>query len=131
MEYRYRNDRSTRSNIEVFDRVLNKLGRIKTVRAVVYRNKYRVETETILVRGENGYARFGGLNWGYSGEGPRGTQQLLKKLGVNQEIANFLCFNETTFELGEVWKITFNNNIATVEHHRSTTCKVLHTKLAS
>lgn len=130
MEYRYRNDRSTRSNIEVFDRVLNKLGKIKTVRAVVYRNKHKVETETILVRGENGYARFGGLNWGYSGEGPRGTQELLKKLGVNQDVASWIATATTNFEIGEVWKITFDDNkiaikhpnlIITSHHHRTQT----------
>lgn len=106
MSYRYRNDRSTQANINVFDKVLPKLGKIICIRGYRYKGRYDALHEAVVVRGENGYARFGGLLWGYSGEGPRGLRQLLLKLGVNPDMADNLPFQTKRLnKIGEDWRI--------------------------
>jgi hypothetical protein len=50
-----------------------------------------------MFRGENGTARFNGLGWGYSGEGPRGTVEVLVAFGVNKQAAEQLVFHNTSW----------------------------------
>ena len=109
--YRYRNDRSTRSNINAMDRTLNNLGSILYVSGRVHRNKYGVICESVIVRGQNGYARFGGMLWGYMGEGPRGLATLLEKLGMNRQESLDFAFNTVRDDnppMGEQWRIEWH-----------------------
>jgi len=102
--YRYRNDRSTHANVSKFDFVLPKLGKIKYVKGYRYFGKYHTSHEAVLVVGENGKARFGGLLWGYGGEGPNGLATLLHKLNV-PEAFKFATTTPRLNVLGEDWRI--------------------------
>ena len=107
-EYRYRNDRSTKANTTKFAKILPKLGRIRYVKGVAYRNKYGNTQEAVIVRGENGYARFGGLLWGYHGEGPRGLAELLRHLGWDNEDSVLFAVRtvrDNNPPMGEQWKL--------------------------
>lgn len=107
MKYRYRNDQSTARNEAKFDRVLPKLGKIKYVKGYRYFGRYQTSHEAVLVVGENGKARFGGLLWGYGGQGPRGTHALLLKLGVPEAQATEIAFQTPRLnQLGEDWRLT-------------------------
>lgn len=52
------------------------MGKIKYIKGYRYRGRYGASHEAVLVVGEKGSIRFGGLLWGYSGEGPRGLHEL-------------------------------------------------------
>lgn len=119
-KYRYRNDRSTRHNRDTFDTVLPKLGRIRYVKGYRYFGRYNTSHEAVLVVGEKGSARFGGVLWGYSGEGPRGLHELLLKLGVDAEGAAKIAFETKRRDvLGEDWRLTPGFTLATpgIGHH--------------
>ena len=64
---------------------LHKLGKITKIIGYRYVALYkwgpRVD-DRIKVFGENGIALFSGFGYGYSGEGPRGTIELFKAVGV-------------------------------------------------
>jgi hypothetical protein len=108
--YRYRNDRSTLHNRDAFDRILPKLGRIKEVRGYRYLGRYQAYHEAVLVKGTKGSARFGGLLWGYGGEGPRGLVELLVKLGVHRERAEAIAFRTPRHDYnkpGSDWVVYF------------------------
>jgi hypothetical protein len=114
-EYRYRNDRSTKANTTKFAKILPKLGRIRYVKGIAWKNIYGVTQEAVIVRGENGYARFGGLLWGYYGEGPRGLADLLEHLGFNKQDALSFAYNTVRDDnppMGEQWLLddSFFNN---------------------
>ena len=86
---------------------LPKLGKIKYVRGYFYQSKYGPRA-AVLVRGANGSCRFGGFSWGYGGEGPRGLQQLLIKLGVESTTIEKVVYNTPwTEEIKEHWRIEF------------------------
>jgi hypothetical protein len=104
--YRGRNDRSTRHNRDSFDRI-KKLGRLKYIKGYRYFGRYHTSHEAVLVVGEFGSIRFGGLLWGYSGEGPRGLHELLLKVGVPSQKASSIAFHAPRLEaLGEDWRLT-------------------------
>ena len=89
---RLRYDYSTKMCRDRFARI-EKLGKIKLVRGYRYFGRYNTSHEAVLVVGENGTARFGGLLWGYGGEGPRGLQELLLKLNVPAAQAEAIAFS--------------------------------------
>lgn len=104
MRYRFQGG-TTKGALSRFDKVLAKLGHIKYIRAYRYQGRYGLN-EAILVRGVNGTARFTGLCWGYGGEGPRGTYQLLIKVGVSKNLADSLAFHvERKDTIGDDWRI--------------------------
>lgn len=110
--YRYRdNSGSTSRSLVAAKRHLSKVGKIHTIRGYVYYGKYSTNHVAVLVKGENGSARFSGFSWGYSGEGVRGLRQLLNSLSIDgQEIDRVI---ESSWDgwskLGEVWKIEVEN----------------------
>ena len=107
MAYRYRyNGGTTRGAIKRFDRLIKRLGKIHTVRGYRYIGRYRADHEAVLLKGENGSARLGGLLWGYGGEGPRGTYDLLQRLGLSEDEARKIAF-ETPRQnkVGTDWEI--------------------------
>jgi len=102
---RLRYDYSTKMCQDRFGRI-EKLGKIKLVRGYRYFGRYNTSHEAVLVVGENGTARFGGLLWGYGGEGPRGLRELLLKLNVPKEQAESIAFNTPRKdEVGEDWRL--------------------------
>jgi hypothetical protein len=87
-----------------FDRI-QKLGAIRFVKGYRYIGRYSVK-EAVMVVGENGTARFGGLLWGYKGTGPRGLLELLAKLSVSKDVAENIAFNiPRRHECGEDWRL--------------------------
>ena len=107
VRYRYRNDRSTAHNRRAFDKILARIGRVKYVKGYRYFGRYNTTHEAVLVVGEKGKARFGGLLWGYSGEGPRGLHELLTKLGVSASKASEIAFQTPRLnQIGEDWRLT-------------------------
>jgi hypothetical protein len=105
--YRYRNDRSTAHNRRVFEAILQRLGRIIYIKGYRYRGRYQMTHEAVLVRGENGTARFGGLLWGFIGDGPRGLHELLLKAGVPELQAWAVAFNTPRQQTpGQDWRLS-------------------------
>lgn len=110
MTYRYRyHGGTTRGARDRFDRILPKLGRILSVKGYRYRGRYGAQWEAVLVRGTKGTARFSGLLWGYGGEGPHGTQELLVKLGLSRSLADQIAFHTVRAypENGADWVLYF------------------------
>ncbi len=102
---RLRYDNSTAQCRKRFDRVA-KLGKLSSVRGYRYRGRYNTTHEAVLIKGENGSIRFGGLLWGYGGEGPRGLVELLGKIGVSESNAQQIAFTTARRdEVGTDWEI--------------------------
>lgn len=102
---RLRYDQSTRHNRDRFARI-KRVGKIKYIKGYRYFGRYHTSHEAVLVVGEKGSIRFGGLLWGYMGEGPRGLHELLLKVGVPAEAASNIAFNTPRkSELGEDWRL--------------------------
>lgn len=90
-----------------FHRALKKIGKVLYVKGYRYFGRYHTSHEAVLVRGEKGSVRFGGLLWGYGGEGPRGTHELLTLLGVPADRAWEVAFQTPRLnQLGEDWRLT-------------------------
>jgi len=102
---RLRYDLSTRNNQERFTRI-KRVGKIKYIKGYRYIGRYGASHEAVLVVGEKGSIRFGGLLWGYSGEGPRGLHELLVLLGVPDEVAANIAFKTPRkMTVGEDWRL--------------------------
>ena len=109
---------STNQAIAKFDHIA-RLGQIKMIVAKRFRAARPklgitspITHECIMVYGEHGTARFEGLCWGYSGEGPRGTHALLKKCGVPEPLGTEAAFKTPRMDNeGVDWIIT-NNGVA-------------------
>jgi hypothetical protein len=110
MRYRFQGG-TTRGATARFSKVLAKLGQLFYIRAYRYQGVHGLN-EAVLVRGENGTARFTGLCWGYTGEGPRGTVQLLTLAGIDAEHARTLAFDTLRKDTkGEDWRYDFSIKI--------------------
>ena len=82
--YRYRdNSGSTSGSLDRLEHI-DKLGKLSVIRGYTYKGKYGFNS-AVLIKGENGSARYSGFSWGYSGEGPRGLEKLLRLLNINQD----------------------------------------------
>jgi len=106
---RYRDNAGTTLRSEkAAERHVNRIGNIAYVRGYIYKGKYGTRTG-VLVRGDNGTARFSALSWGYNGTGPNGLNRILLSLGVPQEQANNIAFNTPweTDKIGEKWRYNF------------------------
>ena len=105
--YRYRdNAGSTQRSLDRLKH-LPKLGKLLYVRGYVYFGRYHTHHSAVIVRGENGTARFDGFSWGYGGTGPNGLRRMLTGLGVSPEVVNKVAF-ATPWEVDgakEAWKI--------------------------
>ena len=113
--YRYRNEyHTTRGASKNFFRI-NRLGRILRVKGYRFTSSrrydqgYSVRREYVLVVGEKGTARFSGLCWGFSGEGPRGLTDLLINVGAPGWIAeNLPRWIHRGNEDGTDWELKFD-----------------------
>jgi len=106
---------STNQAIKAFPNV-NKLGKLSKIVAKRIRSTrtgggytFTATHEAIMVYGEHGTARFEGLSWGYGGEGPRGTHQLLIACGVPDTLAKDAAFKTNRQDNpGIDWTITLD-----------------------
>ena len=111
---------------------IERLGKILYVRGYSYRHQF-LET-AVLVRGENGTARFTGFAWGYGGSGPHGLKQLLQKINVERSLVDKVLNIPwtTSNEIGEIWRVTFeqkgisNWNIFTMRGSNETIYTMYH-----
>lgn len=124
--YRYEGARSHEIDGESGDKRLSKIDKlgkllsIKGYRFISTRSymwegerRYTItDYERILVRGEHGTARFSGVCWSYSGQGPRATIALLVKCGVPKDTAQAIAFGATRHSTpGVDWEL----NLETLE----------------
>lgn len=104
--YRYRWNGATVGAEKRFDTILSKLGKIRYVKGYRYYGRYNVNHEAVLIRGENGSARFHGLLWGYHGQGPRALVELLVKLGFDKRFSQDFAFTTPRLDKrGMDWKL--------------------------
>jgi hypothetical protein len=106
---------STRGSLEAMKKHLHKVGKVKYVKGYVYIGIYDTTHIGVVVRGDKGYIRFGGFNWGYSGQGPRGLADLLKAVGVQGVDPTTLILGENAgcssrARVGTHWKLGFNES---------------------
>ena len=90
--YRFRNrvDGLTRRSLKEFQH-LEKIGTIREIVLYVVNKKTEygmIPTPRVLVRGDKGTCRFGGLLWGYMGEGPRALVELLDRYSKRSFLIN-------------------------------------------
>lgn len=116
---RYRDNACGVTNVTLrkMGRAIAKLGRIKSIRGYRYIGRYNVDHEAVLVRGENGTARFEGVLWGYYGEGPAGLVQLLERCGVDKERARLVAYSthRRCPTIGTDWTLDFSRPALTIE----------------
>jgi len=120
-EYRYR-DKTAGGTARCLSRMIHlaKIGRLRYIRGVTFTNKYGVAQVAVIVRGTEGYVRLEGVNWGYSGEGPRGLRELFERYRIPSSLAAHIAHcipdagNKTVpNKLVEYWRLTVD------EHHES------------
>lgn len=78
---------------------INKLGEIHSVQGERFVSLKKIagefipiQHEVVMIRGENGTARFKGFCWGYGGTGPNGLAQLLETIGLSKLESQHLAF---------------------------------------
>ena len=108
--YRYRTTNDYTSTSEKAIKHLPKLGFITEIRGYRYIDKHRVAEEAVLVKGENGTARFSGLTWGYGGTGPHGLIKLLIAVGLSEQDARSISLLPRSSKIGTDWKLTRDIN---------------------
>lgn len=104
---RYRDEgHTTHRSLSAATKHTARLGTLTYVRGYVYRGRYGLKAG-VIVRGENGTARFTGFSWGYGGTGPNGLNNLLRQLGVTEATARTTAFDTPwdTNSAGEKWRI--------------------------
>ncbi len=85
--YRFRQSPNlgcTRESIKACERHHNKLGEIKSIKGYTYSSN-GILRNGVLIKGSKGSMRLSSLGWGYSGEGPRGLEKVLKVLDVTDD----------------------------------------------
>lgn len=73
------------------------------------RHFYTTTHERVLVKGENGTARFDGVCWGYGGSGPNALRHLLDKIGFDSDFAAHVAHKSPRLDaVGTDWIIKIN-----------------------
>lgn len=107
LRYRERSSGVTRRSLRAAANNLYKVGMIKEIKGYRYSHA-GIQYEKVMVKGTRGTARFGGLCWGYCGEGSRGLSYLLQASGFRPAYADHIAFNsERKLTDGVDWKIVF------------------------
>jgi hypothetical protein len=85
-KYRYRDGGGvTKKSLEAFDKHISKVGTVKSIKGYLYKGKDSIKQIAVMITGDLGSVRLGGLSWGYNGEGCRGTRAIFAKLNVPQD----------------------------------------------
>lgn len=101
-------------------RHMDRLGEIRSIKGIrtqTIRDKgtpdSRIVTlEKIVVTGKIGTASFTGVCWGYGGTGPHATLDILKTLGIPDDLATKAAFKSPRNELpGTDWQIVYHPGI--------------------
>lgn len=122
MPKRFRMTATTSRKAEAYaERVIPQLGRIRWILATRFTttqtSRWRengvvrksepltIDREYLYVYGDKGYARFNGVCWGYSGEGPRTVYKILTMCGLDNATAMRLAFESRRLnEDGMSWE---------------------------
>jgi hypothetical protein len=94
---------------------LAKIGGVREIRGYRFTatrkigdSTYTTQHECVLVRGNNGTARFQGFLWGYGGEGPRGLVDLLQACGLNYWAAREIAYHTPRRDKDGIdWSVRF------------------------
>lgn len=121
MKIRYRCEAGSSSRAKARFHHVSRLGTIHLVRAYRFtstrsyrdesgeRHTYTASHERVMVKGENGTARFDGVCWSYGGEGPRALVELLIQCGVARGYAEFVAFRSQRKQHDGVdWELPVN-----------------------
>jgi len=104
----------TRHALRSFERHLPKIGEPLDVQGAFVKMKHGA-WYSVIIHGTDGSLVLRGCSWGYSGEGPRGTEQVLKALGVHPFDVHACAFeapdapmdiNQQKEQVKVVWKLT-------------------------
>lgn len=98
-QYRYYSDSLSRKMVPSLKRHLPKIGEPMTVRGVC-QGKFNGWYE-VIVTGKLGKLVLRGCSWGYGGEGPHATRDVLVALGVNKEAAETVAFTTPNGDVGQ------------------------------
>ena len=111
---RMRFDYSTQMCEDRFERI-SRIGLLKSITGYRYFGRYHTFHEAVMIRGDKGSIRFGGLLWGYSGQGPRGLKNLLTNLFGNHPWIDDIVYNtkrKNSLKKKDVsWKISLENRV--------------------
>ena len=113
-KYRHRSIAgSTRHSLRSFYRHFHKIGTPRYVRGVFAGKPY--PWYSVIIRGTRGSLLLRGCGWGYSGEGPRGTEEVLTKLGCHPFDVQRCAFeapNKDVPKSGvkEVWRLVLSSS---------------------
>lgn len=103
MRYRDKSG-TTRRSINAAKKHLSRIGELKRIVGSVNQSKYGLKSG-VTFHGTNGSARFGGLSWGYGGEGPHGLIEVMILAGVPKHIAESITFDSKwNFTKGIKWE---------------------------
>ena len=77
-----------------------------SIKIEVERRSYSTTHEVVMVHGTEGTARFSGVCWQYTGEGPRTLRALLVRCGVPEDVAKRVAFSSPRKStVGTDWSI--------------------------
>lgn len=118
MKIRYRCEAGSSSRAKTRFHHVQRLGKLFFVRGYRFtstrswrdedgeRHTYTTNHERVLVKGENGTARFDGVCWNYSGEGPRALVELLIQCGLARQQAEQVAFTSQRHQHnGTDWEV--------------------------
>ena len=95
----------TNKSLRYFDSLKGKLGRIDNI----YIDRWRAMSMEINC--ENGIVLLSGVNCGYGGEGPHGSIEILKRLGVDPSFTTKVITGNLSISMRDIWKDMFSSDI--------------------
>lgn len=98
-QYRYYSDSLSRNMVRSVKRHLPKIGAPLAVRGICH-GKGSGWYE-VIVRGTLGKLVLRGCSWGYGGEGPHATRDVLVELGVQPGVADDVAFRTANSDVGQ------------------------------
>ena len=87
----------TSKSLRYFDSLKGKLGRIDDVHI----DKRR--TMSMEITCERGVVLLSGCNCGYGGEGPHGSIEILKKMGVEETLTTRVITSSLSMSMKDIW----------------------------
>ena len=87
----------TSKSLRYFDSLKGKLGRIRDVHI----DKRR--TMSMEIKCDHGVVLLSGCNCGYGGEGPHGSIEILKRMGVDETLTTKVIVSSLSMSMKDVW----------------------------
>ena len=88
----------TNKSLRYFDSLKGKLGRITNIH-ISFERQMSMEIDC-----EHGIVLLSGVNCGYGGEGPQGSIEILKRLGVDEAFTKKTITSQRTISMKEMWE---------------------------